>query len=177
MNQRPDEAMMRSALDGLAHFTAIATAAPVLTDEALDFWGDFFVRNHFHARGILFETFMQHPREIAQAVLFRSPSDEPEEFRLLLPAQRRAIAKPGRRVRAVSRQIMENVCIGCGCTDSHGCLTARGACHWLRVDTARGIGVCSECAALVEAYDAARAGDDLPIKTTGEILAAARTNE
>ncbi|MEW6330205.1 MAG: hypothetical protein AB1560_01960 [Pseudomonadota bacterium] len=146
----------------------------VLTDEHLNFWGNFFVENRLHERGVRFETFLQEPREIALAMIFRPRVPALEEFRPLLAAQRRAIAKPGSRFRAISRELHENMCIGCGCTDSHGCLTTGGVCHWLRVDSVRKIGVCSECPELVEAYDQARAGGELPDKTAGQIMAAAR---
>lgn len=36
----------------------------------------------------------------------------------------------------------EATCIGCGCTDSHGCPEG---CYWLAVDRAAGRGVCSSC--------------------------------
>ena len=148
----------------------------VTSDEHLNFWGNFFIDNRLHERGILFETFLEDPRAIALAVIFRSRINVFEDFRPLLPAQRRALAKPGGRFRAISRKIHEPICIGCGCTDSCGCLTVDGVCHWLRVDTVRGIGVCSECQEMVAAYDEARAGDAIPDKTAGEIMAAARTN-
>lgn len=45
-------------------------------------------------------------------------------------------------------------CIGCGCTDHHAC---KGGCHWLRVDYARGLGVCSACPTFTAAWDAAHA--------------------
>jgi hypothetical protein len=145
-----------------------------MSDEHLNFWGDFFVENRLHERGLLFETFLEDPRAIALAVIFRPRINVFEDYRPLLPAQRRAIAKPGSRFRAITREITENLCIGCGCTDSHGCLTHDGVCHWLRVDSVRKIGVCSECPELVEAYDQARAGGALPDRTAGQIMAAAR---
>lgn len=36
-------------------------------------------------------------------------------------------------------------CIGCGCDDHHACCGNDGACYWLTVDYAAGIGVCSCC--------------------------------
>lgn len=147
----------------------------VMSDEHLNFWGNFFVENRLHERGLLFETFLLDPREIALATIFRPCVPVAvEDFRPLLAAQRRAIAKPGSRFRAITRELHESLCIGCGCSDSHGCLTAGGVCHWLRVDTARHIGVCSECPELVEAYDQARQGGRMPDKTAGQIIAAAR---
>lgn len=41
-------------------------------------------------------------------------------------------------------------CIGCGCDDWHAC---SGGCDWLRVDRARGWGVCSKCRDKVAAWD------------------------
>ena len=76
-------------------------------------------------------------------------------FRPLLPAQVRAIMKPGADPSAYGTG-SECRCIGCGCTDTHGCITEHGPCHWLRLDTIRGIGVCSECEHTVKSYDEAR---------------------
>ena len=78
-----------------------------------------------------------------------------DDFLPLLPAQVRAIMKPGADPGKYGSP-SECRCIGCGCTDTHGCLTADGACHWLRTDTSRGIGVCSECEHMVKHYDEAR---------------------
>jgi hypothetical protein len=58
----------------------------------------------------------------------------------------RAAESPARRATAT--------CIGCGCTDQRACI---GGCHWLRVDYAKGRGVCSTCAHLVAAWDYAHA--------------------
>lgn len=41
-------------------------------------------------------------------------------------------------------------CIGCGCDDLHAC---PDGCWWERVDYMKGLGVCSECAGLVAAWD------------------------
>jgi len=47
------------------------------------------------------------------------------------------------------------ICIGCGCTDDNACETEFGAaCHWLRVDYAAGLGVCSVCDAHEARWDA-----------------------
>ncbi|OUW25982.1 MAG: hypothetical protein CBD27_08665 [Rhodospirillaceae bacterium TMED167] len=45
---------------------------------------------------------------------------------------------------------MENECIGCGCTDSRACASGNEPCHWLEVDEAMGLGVCSNCPSHVE---------------------------
>ncbi len=37
----------------------------------------------------------------------------------------------------------EIVCIGCGCTDRSAC---PNRCHWVQVDRAAGVGLCSNCA-------------------------------
>lgn len=47
-------------------------------------------------------------------------------------------------------------CIGCGCNDHLACwddLTG-APCHWLRLDRAIGLGVCSCCQESVAAWDA-----------------------
>jgi hypothetical protein len=38
-------------------------------------------------------------------------------------------------------------CIGCGCDDFNACEDEKtcGPCHWLAVDYAQGLGVCSAC--------------------------------
>lgn len=47
-------------------------------------------------------------------------------------------------------------CIGCGCDDNHACYdeNTENPCHWLREDRDLGLGVCSVCKHLVEAWDA-----------------------
>jgi hypothetical protein len=47
----------------------------------------------------------------------------------------------------------EAVCIGCGCSDSHACVTVLGPCWWIKADYGLGIGVCSECDHKVEEYE------------------------
>ena len=129
---------------------------PLMSDEHLDFWGEFFTANRLHARGVRFDTFLEDPRGIARAVIFRPRLDPRADFLLregflpLLPEQRRAITKPDARAR-------DNTWIGCGCTDRHGCVGAHGVCHWLRLDAGRRIGVCSECHEWVPGWDEARA--------------------
>lgn len=46
-------------------------------------------------------------------------------------------------------------CIGCGCDDWNACADEQtcAPCHWLRVDRSEGLGVCSACPELVEAWD------------------------
>lgn len=45
-------------------------------------------------------------------------------------------------------------CIGCGCDDHHACITAFGeGCHWLKVDSRKGFGVCSECPGHVKRFE------------------------
>jgi hypothetical protein len=94
MKELPD---MHVVMDNLAAFIAdeacnpwlqiglreLPTAAPesVYADEALDYWGEFFIINNLRARGILFETFMHAPAAIAEAVVFHQalplpPNDE-----------------------------------------------------------------------------------------------------
>ena len=50
-------------------------------------------------------------------------------------------------------------CIACNCTDTQACA---GGCSWLRVDHAKGIGVCSNCASHVPAFDAGQAAAAAP---------------
>jgi hypothetical protein len=40
----------------------------------------------------------------------------------------------------------ERICRGCGCTDSHACVTAAGPCCWVLLDIETPSGVCSACA-------------------------------
>ena len=67
---------------------------------------------------------------------------------------KRRFALAAARVAQLARQVlpvgMVSVCIGCGCDDHHAC---RGGCWWLRVDRETGLGICSECGHLVEAWD------------------------
>jgi len=42
------------------------------------------------------------------------------------------------------------VCMGCGCTDDEPC---KDGCAWLRIDYARGVGVCSSCPGFEAAFD------------------------
>ena len=47
------------------------------------------------------------------------------------------------------------ICIGCGCDDLNACYDEEkgSACHWERLDRAAGLGLCSTCRHLVEAWD------------------------
>jgi len=45
-------------------------------------------------------------------------------------------------------------CIGCGCTDLQACTKSAEPCHWLDVDYAQGIGVCSECPGKLPQFNA-----------------------
>lgn len=47
------------------------------------------------------------------------------------------------------------VCIGCGCDDLNACVAGGTTCHWLHVDYARGLGVCSRCPGHVNRLQAA----------------------
>jgi hypothetical protein len=49
--------------------------------------------------------------------------------------------------------VQEATCIGCGCTDTRACVGLFGPCCWVRLDRAAGLGVCSACADLAEAWD------------------------
>lgn len=78
-----------------------------LSDEQIEYWANVYVANNFRAHGVLFETFMRHPQEIAGALLFRQRYEDAEEFLPLLPAQADAAARIHRR-RAISRQIADD---------------------------------------------------------------------
>lgn len=67
-------------------------AAPTYSDQQLDYWGYLYQVNRLYARGILFEHFMQAPRDILQAVIYRQalPLPPGAEHYPLLPKQRRA---------------------------------------------------------------------------------------
>ncbi|CAI1913281.1 Uncharacterised protein [Serratia entomophila] len=43
------------------------------------------------------------------------------------------------------------ICRGCGCDDNHACINiqTKRPCHWLTVNRNTGVGVCSECAVLL----------------------------
>lgn len=43
-------------------------------------------------------------------------------------------------------------CIGCGCTDLRACVSHGQPCHWLEVDYAQGVGVCSSCPGQLEKF-------------------------
>lgn len=42
----------------------------------------------------------------------------------------------------------EAICLGCACTDARACF---GGCAWLYVDRERGVGICSNCGAGLDA--------------------------
>lgn len=51
------------------------------------------------------------------------------------------------QLRAVCEQ-----CIGCGCDDFHACGTPPDTCYWLVFDAGTGVGLCSQCADLMDAW-------------------------
>jgi hypothetical protein len=88
---------------------------------------------------------------------------------------------PGSGLPAVETRLA--TCIGCGCDDLHACVIERPSedlierdadgsflavparevaqsqgCHWLRVDYAERLGVCSACPQFVTAWDAGEPG-------------------
>ena len=81
---------------------------PRVTDDDLECWGNYYLANQLYARGILFATFMQDPRAIAEAITFRwaMPIPDGEEFYPPLPAQREvaeridAFNRPRRRAKS-----------------------------------------------------------------------------
>lgn len=82
-----------------------------LPDAEIEFWGNFYVANHLHARGILFSGFMHNPQPFVDAVVFRRPLPLPEgaEWYPLLPRQLEAAMRIDRhnrpRRRAISREV------------------------------------------------------------------------
>jgi hypothetical protein len=56
----------------------------------------------------------------------------------------------------ISSLFAASTCIGCGCTDHRACLNPHSGepCSWLRVDRAKGTGVCSECPDFTSRWDA-----------------------
>lgn len=46
--------------------------------------------------------------------------------------------------------MLGNQCIGCGCSDFNACVKDGEVCHWLKVDSIMGVGVCSNCPDYVE---------------------------
>ncbi len=111
MNKPSEETMRRVAANLLA-FTLDAAlnqdiVGPViLSDEEIEGWGRFYVENNFHARGILFETFMLHPMEISQAALFPELGVDPDLLPLL-PKQRDVAQRV--RLEECSRQCGKSV--------------------------------------------------------------------
>lgn len=59
-------------------------------------------------------------------------------------------------------------CIGCGCNDLRACWDdeALQPCHWVRVDRDAGLGVCSCCKELVQAWDDGDRTIRVPVETT-----------
>ncbi len=81
-----------------------------LPDAEIEFWGNFYVANRLHARGVLFTAFMRNPRPFVEAVVFHRPMPLPEgaEWYPLLPKQLEAAMRIDRhnrpRRRAISRE-------------------------------------------------------------------------
>lgn len=91
-----------STLDGCWHVRHVAVRdargnivpegdAVRVSDEHLDFWGALFVDNNLYAEGITFETFVQVPYQILNAIAQRRANHyaDTEAFQPLLPAQAR----------------------------------------------------------------------------------------
>ncbi len=54
----------------------------------------------------------------------------------------------------LDRETQIATCIGCGCDDEHACVDVfHDACHWLKVDYEKGIGVCSQCRRYLKKWD------------------------
>lgn len=66
-------------------------------------------------------------------------------------------------------EFVYRVCIGCACHDFHACINKDGqACYWERTDPNVKLGVCSECTAHLDRWDA---GDRNFSKKAEEVLA------
>ncbi len=84
---------------------------PILSDEELECWGNYYLANRLYARGVLFEAFIQNPLVIAEALAYVRPMplSRGEEFYPLLPRQIDAaeridsLNRPHRR--SITRQI------------------------------------------------------------------------
>ncbi|MEW6612728.1 MAG: hypothetical protein AB1409_08305 [Pseudomonadota bacterium] len=61
------------------------------------------------------------------------------------------------------------LCIGCGCDDMNACWDdEKGApCHWERLDRQAGLGVCSTCRQLAEAWDRGDREIRVPVEPEG----------
>jgi len=62
-----------------------------------------------------------------------------------------------------------STCIECGCTDTNACWDdeAEAPCHWLAVDVAAGVGVCSACPDAQERWDAGDRAIAVPVRPHG----------
>lgn len=64
---------------------------------------------------------------------------------------------------------MKPICIACGCDEEHGCPTSlcqiQGVptCFWLHFDSAKRVGICSECGDSLEAWLDGRRAPILPL--------------
>lgn len=59
-------------------------------------------------------------------------------------------------------------CIGCGCTDTHACPGV--PCHWIQVDYAAGVGVCSACPDYFDAFAAGEHTVQIPAEPVSNHL-------
>ena len=65
-------------------------------------------------------------------------------------------------------------CIGCGCDDNNACLAfGEEPCHWIAVNRARGVGVCSQCA--IRMFNAILFPEESDAEIHRSIMAAARS--
>ena len=98
--------------------------------------------------------------------------------------KRRLIAKGGKiriqkmrtSIRRTDKRTTTQVasCIGCGCDDNNACLAfGEEPCHWIAVNRARGVGVCSECA--IKMFNAILFPEESDVEIHRSIMAAARS--
>jgi len=79
------EAVMEKVLRNMGDLYLRANRQEKMSDEDLEYWGNFYTENNLRARNILFQTFMEAPREIAAAVIFKKPPPLSDDLGRPLP--------------------------------------------------------------------------------------------
>ncbi|MBW8034192.1 MAG: hypothetical protein FVQ79_00560 [Planctomycetes bacterium] len=99
------------------------------SDDYIHECGEIFTANNLHARGILFEKFLQYPQEILNAVIFKPPGPEKADdgFQPLLPGQRliRIRTDNRERLRLEREQIERDLQPGDNCVFKNGSYVER----------------------------------------------------
>lgn len=80
---------MESFVESFIGYVTEPVGLQPFSDEELERWGNYFIANNLYARGVLFETFLQYPKAIAEALAFRRAMPLPDgvEFYPPLPRQ------------------------------------------------------------------------------------------